>query len=217
MFFYVARYEFLQWLVLAFCHKIWAGDGDLLTLLAVLCEYICGIGVLLGGGENTSTLHTVIKLVWTFCTKSWWSPKRLVRRVHRLVRRVHRQVRRVHRLVRRVYKLVRRVHKLVRRVDRPLRRVHRLMRRVWWLLTMVQKLLERVQMVMRWMHRSVRRVHSWSEGCTGWYRPLWLVCRLLTRVQKLLERMQRLVRRVQRLRVHLHLATATSLRRRSQI
>ena len=34
--------------------------------------------VLLGGGGDMSTLHAVIKLVWTFCTQMWWGPKNLV-------------------------------------------------------------------------------------------------------------------------------------------
>ena len=37
-----------------------------------------GVGILLGGGMDTSTLDVITKLVWTFCTEKWWIAKNLV-------------------------------------------------------------------------------------------------------------------------------------------
>ena len=42
----------------------------------ICCSVIIdGVLILLAGGGDTSTLHFLIELVWTFCTEKWCDPK----------------------------------------------------------------------------------------------------------------------------------------------
>ena len=51
-------------------------SGYTLTIYAICHSMnITWVVVLIGGGGDTSKLHVLIRVVWTFCTQRWWAPK----------------------------------------------------------------------------------------------------------------------------------------------